>query len=132
MTCPYCSAEIDDRAKACANCGRDPVLLKPVADRLSLVEAQVDGIKRKLDEEFPPGAWKTAGWRYLGVLILVPAAVSYFLVKLGIWAAIQSIGIGFLLTYIGVIAVGFALGRRRVQLSLWIFLLILLSALIHF
>lgn len=29
MTCPYCSAEIEDKAPVCARCGRDPSYLNP-------------------------------------------------------------------------------------------------------
>lgn len=78
------------------------------------------------------GAWSPADWRYASALVLVPALVSFVLLRISVWTGIQSTGIGMLLTYLGVVTVGFVLGRLRVQLPLWIFLMVMLSSLVHF
>jgi hypothetical protein len=42
MKCPYCVSTIDDQALACPHCTRDLFLLKPLLERLRLVEAELE------------------------------------------------------------------------------------------
>lgn len=41
MKCPYCLSEIDDNASVCKICKRELYLLKPMMEKISVLEAQV-------------------------------------------------------------------------------------------